>query len=183
MIPAPVLPLPGYERVSIRAAELSNDGVHRYLLTRRWSHAGPALPVVLLNPSTADVMRDDATVRILMRYAWRWQLAGVELSNLYSFRCTDPRKLTPAERTGPLAGQHLDWLFASAKKGRGWVLVGWGDQGAKLRDFAERVELVRLLAVKHDVELKALGVTKAGNPWHPLRKPLSLQPQPWAPRS
>jgi len=178
-IPPPLPTRPGYERVTQRAAELSSDLRFRYLLVRRWAELGPALPVVLLNPSKADGSRDDATVRILMRYAWRWQLSGIELANLYAMRTTDPRGLRAGDRVGVLNDFHLEHLVERAKRGRGWILAGWGDQGAELEDFGDRVLKLVLLAVKHGVELKALGFTKRGRPWHPLRKSLDLQPQPY----
>jgi hypothetical protein len=179
VISAPSASPPGYQRVTMRAAELSGDGRFRYLLVRRWADIGPALPVVLLNPSKADGERDDATVRILMRFAWRWQLAGIELANLYAMRSTDPRGLRAGDRVGPANDRYLEQLLEKAKRGRGWVLAGWGDQGRALEDFGERVIKLCMLCVKHGVELRALGTTKGGQPWHPLRKSLALQPQVW----
>jgi hypothetical protein len=163
----------------MRVAELSSCGRFRYLLVRRWAELGPALPVILLNPSTADGTRDDATVRILMRFAWRWQLSGIALANLYAMRSTDPRGLRAGDRVGPMNDRYLEQLLESAAKARGWVLAGWGDQGRALEDFGERVIKLCMLCAKHGVELHALGTTKGGQPWHPLRKSLALQPQPW----
>jgi hypothetical protein len=179
MISAPSASPPGYQRVTQRVAELSPCGRFRYLLVRRWAELGPALPVILLNPSKADAERDDATVRMLMRFAWRWQFSGIVLANLYALRSTDPQGLRAGDRVGPENDRYIDQLLASAAKGRGWVLVGWGDGGIRLPDIADQVLRVCLLAVKHGVELRALGTTKGRQPWHPLRKSLSLQPQRW----
>jgi hypothetical protein len=178
-IPPPIKLPAGFNRVTQRVAELSPCGRFRYLLVRRWAELGPALPVILLNPSKADAERDDATVRMLMRFAWRWQFSGIVLANLYAMRSTDPQGLRAGDRIGPENDRYLNQLLASAAKGRGWALVGWGDQGRELEDFGDRVMLTCLLSAKHGVELRALGETKRGSPWHPLRKSLALQPQLW----
>jgi hypothetical protein len=50
---------------------LSDCGTYRYELWRRWAE-GPHVLFVMLNPSTADAVTDDATIRKCIGYAKRW---------------------------------------------------------------------------------------------------------------
>jgi len=80
------------ERV-VRSAVLSDCGTYRYSLTRRWS-PGPLLGWVMLNPSRADALVDDPTIRRCVGFARRWGFAGIVVRNLYALRATDPRELS-----------------------------------------------------------------------------------------
>jgi hypothetical protein len=46
-----------------RSANLSRCGAYRFTLTRTWSSEGGRVCLIGLNPSTADHLRDDPTVR------------------------------------------------------------------------------------------------------------------------
>jgi hypothetical protein len=52
------------------AAVVSECGLYSYSLTRRWAH-GPKALFVMLNPSTADAMVDDPTIRRCIGFARR----------------------------------------------------------------------------------------------------------------
>jgi hypothetical protein len=163
------------------SAVLSADGSYRYELRRIWDPQLPLLPVILLNPSTADAKDDDATVRILIAFARRWGFGGFVLVNLYALRSTDPRGLALADDPiGPLGSSFIRGLLGAAGvSGIEWALVGWGDGGSKLRGHAQHVRWVCKTAQACKVELRCLGKTKAGAPWHPLRKSLDLVPVRW----
>jgi hypothetical protein len=140
------------------------------------------LPVVLLNPSVAGEAIDDATVRWLRGYTARHGFGGVCLANLSPFVQTRLSE-DDVSRASPDTGRQLlglTCIFESAKHGCGWVLCGWGDGVRKLRDPTLGVSVVGALAAAYRVELRALGTTARGNPWHPLRKSHSLVAQPWA---
>jgi hypothetical protein len=88
-----------------RTALLSPCGTFRYRLGRRWSD-GPTVAFVLLNPSTADEVVDDPTVRRCIRFSERDGYGGLEVVNLYAYVATDPADLRRAGCTlwGPATG-------------------------------------------------------------------------------
>ncbi len=45
---------------------------------------------VMLNPSTADHVHDDPTIRRCMGFARAWGYGGIAVVNLYAWRATDP---------------------------------------------------------------------------------------------
>ena len=54
------------------AAVISPCGAYRYLLTRQIGAGAKVATFIMLNPSTADAERDDATIRKCVGFARRW---------------------------------------------------------------------------------------------------------------
>jgi hypothetical protein len=76
-------------------AKLSDDKLYRYQLSRIWDETKPKVLFIMLNPSTADADVDDPTIRRVINFAKSWNYGGVYVVNLYAFRSTDPKGLTP----------------------------------------------------------------------------------------
>lgn len=146
------------------SATLSEDGVYRYDLLRHTTvlAANPTSTVVFigLNPSTADASVDDATVRVCTGYAARWGAARMVLVNLFAYRATDPRALLAAN--DPVGPDNDRWL-TSWVDGRYYAVAAWGAVDKRL---AWRVAAVRALLAPYG--LHCLGLTKGGQPRHPL---------------
>lgn len=161
-----------------RTAKISDDGLYRYGLVRRWDpHESPFATFIMLNPSTADAERDDRTIRRCMGFARAWGMGGLHVLNLYAYRSTDPDLLwTVDDPVGPENDHHLT-KHALAHANSGWPMVaGWG-----VNAKPDRVaEVLALPGMRH--ALKALGVTKSGAPRHPLYMPGDTLPIPWRPR-
>lgn len=134
---------------------------YRYMLSRRWGH-GPTLCWVMLNPSTADAFREDNTSRKITGFTKRaGNFGGLVIVNLFSLRSTDPRVLkTHPDPIGPLGDQFIQ----SQASGRGHVIAAWGAHGA--RDG--RGDQVAAMLADAGVTLHCLGVTRDGQPKHPL---------------
>lgn len=152
----PLLEPVGYES----AAEISPCGRYRYWLRRRWGD-GPLLGWVMLNPSTADAVVDDATIRRCIGFAKREGFGGIIVRNLFALRASDPRQLMLDEDPiGPRNAYHL-----SKCVGESMTVAAWGaDRAVKLAGPSLRT--VRAAAAE---SLVCLGVTKGGAPKHPLR--------------
>ncbi|WP_309617156.1 DUF1643 domain-containing protein [Salinibacterium sp.] len=131
-------------------------GEYRYALTRVWDAALPMITFVLLNPSTADEVQLDPTLRRCVGFAKRERCGGMVILNLYAFRTKDPKVMLAA--TDPV-GPDNDRVLADVT---GTVVAGWG-MNAK----PARVALALALLPR----LHALGVTKNGHPRHPLYVP------------
>ena len=83
-------------------AFISEDSRYRYALWRHMLIPQNARRLVfcLLNPSTADALKDDPTNRTLMGFARRWGFGELAVVNLYAWRATQPTALFAAERHG-----------------------------------------------------------------------------------
>jgi len=77
----------------VRSAVISKCGRYRYLLTRKWGKRTDFATFVMLNPSTADGFRDDATIRKCIGFAKRWGFDGIQVVNLFAWRSRDPLDL------------------------------------------------------------------------------------------
>ncbi|MGW4784945.1 DUF1643 domain-containing protein [Streptomyces sp. NPDC004230] len=159
----------------LRAAALSACGNYRNLLVREWHDSGPTAVFVLLNPSTADGERDDATTRRCVRYAQDWGCRAVWIVNLYAWRARHPAALWTAQ--DPVGTDNDDFLRAAAAVAAdsgGPLVAGWGAHARP-----ERVSAV--LKLPGLERLKVLASTRTGQPHHPLRLDATLTPTPWTP--
>lgn len=159
----------------VSEALYSACGRYRYRLTRRWGEGAPLL-FVLLNPSTATEMRNDPTIERCERRARRLGHPGLCVVNLFAFRATAPAALKRAAApVGPDNDAILAEAAAETAAGGGAVLCGWGAHGRHRGRSAEVGRLLRGLGVP----LFHLGLTRDGEPRHPLYVPYAVRPQPW----
>ena len=149
----------------------SNCERYRYALTRVWA-PGRQLLVVMLNPSTATETANDPTVERCERRARAMGFGGFRVVNLFAFLATDPRALRAvADPVGPdndaALGAGAVWAEA--------ILCGWGGHGALLgRDRAVAATLrAQTRPLWH------LGLTRQGQPKHPLYIGYDQQPVLW----
>ena len=146
-------------------ATISPCGLYRYELKRRWGQ-GPAAIFIMLNPSTADAEKDDATIRRCVSFAKREGCGGLTVLNLFAFRATKPEALKAA--ADPVGPSNDEWI-AHVVGGAVWtgspVIAAWGAHGSDLGRDVAVAELVRRRLM---APMLCLGVTKAGAPSHPL---------------
>lgn len=156
----------------LRAASFSADMQYRYGLTRQWGTGGMVL-FILLNPSTADAIVDDPTVRRCIAFARAWGYGGVYVLNIFAFRSTDPKAL---RRTPDPIGAQNDHALSSYAGFSSLHVAAWGVHGA----LWERGRAVRDTLGVLGYELHHLGLTQGGHPRHPLYLPKSTKPEVWA---
>ena len=146
-------------------ARFSACRTYRWTLSRTWDD-GPTLQVVGLNPSTADEVHNDPTVTRCIRYAQRWGYGRLLMTNAYGLRSTDPRGLR--EVADPVGPRNDHWIRRCATEADR-VLIAWGNHGTE-----RAPRLLRLLD-----EVWCLGITKTGQPKHPLYLRADLEPVPY----
>ena len=152
-------------------AVFSACGRYRYALYRRVGLAQAICLFILLNPSTADAIRDDATVRRCIRFAREWGFGILVVANLFALRSTDPRALRILG-IDPVGPDNDDWLIVTARKADR-IVCGWGN-GGRLFGRSENVKaLLRGARVEGPL---CLGLTGIGEPRHPLYLPKSRLP-------
>ena len=146
-------------------AFISQCGQYRYLLMRVWDSGLPVLIIIMLNPSTADALLDDPTIRRGIAFARREGFGGIIVINLCAFRATQPDDMKKADDPiGPINDDQIRLLFELAASSGVPVLAAWGTNGT----FRNRDTEVRLIALETGVDLVCLGTTKEGHPRHPL---------------
>ncbi len=152
-----------------RDAYVTVDGLYRYTLTRRWE-PGPGeqatRPVLWigLNPSTADGLTDDATVRRIVGFTRGFGYSAFTLVNLFALRSRDPGVLAAApDPVGPTNNATIGIESSRA----GLVVAAWGAHPFARERAAQVVERLR----GRDVALWCLALTKDGAPRHPLYAP------------
>lgn len=160
----------------IAGADISDCNQYRYRLWRRWG-SGPRALWIMLNPSTADALIDDPTIRRCAGFTRAWGCGGFDVVNLFAVRATDPREL--AHHPEPTGSMNLNVLQGVLKYGA-WRhrVAAWGTASVLSRSALRFKEkwLIRLAPAGN---LECLGVTKAGHPRHPLYLPKSAKLQPW----
>jgi hypothetical protein len=159
-----------------RTAIFSEDRQYRYTLRIAWDESKPFVQFIGLNPSTADEIKDDNTVRRCKRFAQRWNFGGMIMTNIFAYRSTDPRPMkahsNPIGETGSfsLGRQRFtnrnDYYLALTRTEVTQCSAAWGNHGLHLnRCFA----VTKLLS-----SLRCFRITKVGQPEHPLYVPYSI---------
>lgn len=150
------------------AAYFSPDRIHRYALWRTWDESKPKALFIGLNPSTADEVKDDPTIRRCMRYCRDWGYGGYIMGNIFAFRATDPKVMRASQ--DPIGPENNEWLL-KLHHGAEITIGAWGNHGEFMNRGAEIVDLIP--------QLHCLKITGQGYPSHPLYLPKSLKPIPF----
>jgi hypothetical protein len=153
----------------IKDAILSNDGVHRYNLIREWDAINPSMLFVMLNPSTADAVEDDPTIRRCMGFARRENCGMIEVVNLFAYRATDPKELKKTDT--PLVGVDNDEIIQLAAEESDIIVCAWGTNGTLNGRNKEVISLLQSVGKP----IMCLGKTKDGHPKHPLYLPADAE--------
>lgn len=151
----------------ISGAIFSDDNrLFRYALWRIWEKSGDYLLFIGLNPSTANGIKDDPTIRRLIGFAKSWGFGGLFAGNLFSLVTANPDVLwfSPSPE---LPGGPNDTAIKRMREFSTLVLVGWGNEG---RNAGTRPAEVLALVGERAFCLKT---TKLGEPSHPLYLPSS----------
>ena len=169
----------GRHRQVDASAVMSPCGQYRYVLTRQWAFGSPdcstpAVAFIGLNPSTADALKDDPTIRRCIGFAKAWGFGKLVMLNLFAFRATKPGDMVSA--LDPIGPENDHFLMAEMGQAD-MVVAAWGAHGGHL----QRDCRVRVMAEERDIQLHYLRLTKEGHPGHPLYLPSTLTPTPWQP--
>ncbi len=143
----------------------------RYLLWRRWDAAKPAANFLMLNPSTADEVRLDPTCSRARDYAERWGYGALIVTNIFSFRNTNPSQMKAAKDP---VGPGNDAAIVKAARESALVVCAWGNHGAFLGRSSEVLKIMQ----SKGIALHALRLNANGEPAHPLYLPSRLQAAP-----
>lgn len=157
------------------AAEFSPCKRYRYTLRREWLLGEGRVMFLMLNPSKADAVRNDPTVRRCMNWTQRWGFRELVVGNLFALRSTEPDLLYQV--ADPIGVDNDAHLLREAL-GAELVVCGWGVHGKHL----DRGDGVAAMLQAAGVVLKCLGHNANGTPRHPLYVLGGVEPmdyEPW----
>lgn len=151
------------------------DGIYRYQLWRIWDESKPAAVFIMLNPSTADAHMDDPTLRRCVGFAKAWGYGGVKIVNLYALRSPYPKDLMAvSDPTGEFNDRHISEIVKQA----GIIIAAWGSAGPT--GTIKKTAIAKLDTAIGKSQVFCLGVTKSGDPKHPLYIKGDTKPQPFS---
>lgn len=143
---------------------------YRFTLERHWKREKGFALFVCLNPSTADENIDDPTIRRCIRFSETWGYGGLVMCNIFSLRSTDPKALYTQSLIEPISENYN--YIEKYSKFAGITIAAWGNHG----DLNSRGETVLRSFLKKPYHL---GLTKSGQPKHPLYLRSNTKPQPF----
>ncbi len=153
------------------SAVFSPDGRYRYRLDRKISDKPGRAAWIMLNPSVAGEEVNDPTATRVINFTDDWGYGTATIGNLAALVSTDPKALKlHGAPIGPYNDEHLHEIVLGADI----VIAAWGSSYPK--GMAYRVAEIRR---RFGDRLHHLGLTKNGDPRHPLYLPASTQPEPW----
>lgn len=174
-------------------ATLSACGKYRYDLWREWDASGSVAVFIMLNPSTADALKDDPTIRKCMALARLWGCGAIRVVNLFAFRATDPRHLPAGEIAESEPGDPGRNVRTINNAAFGEFPAPPDNPGLGLRFVYARVcawgadkrvgmagDVVASYLRRKGYEIHRLGdLTKGGYPRHPLYLPNRVKVERW----
>jgi hypothetical protein len=156
-------------------ALISECGTFRYMLERTWDEYSRHVLFIMLNPSTADAVKNDQTITRCCNFARSWGYGGILVGNLFAFRSKEPKDLLPvSDPIGPDNEKHLIDLSKRASL----IVLAWGN-GKIVDKIKKRYPDYKPLKAMGEKKFHYLKLSSDGTPYHPLYLPKTLTPTPY----
>lgn len=155
---------------------LSPDRLHRMCLSRAVANRGKVIVFIGVNPSKADQSVPDSTDK-------KWRVFGtlngariVLYVNLFTLRATDVSELG---RTEVVNYSHADDWLQSAFSVADLIVPCWGSRSKIPKSLHGRIAEVEAMLKQQSAPVKVFGLTKSGDPMHPLMLAYTTSLKPW----
>lgn len=148
----------------IKDAKFSDCGKYRFWLSRQWDESLPWVMFIGLNPSKADAVDDDNTIKRVVAIAQNLGYGGIVMCNCFPFISTKPKDIpgTQLDKNDYHLGQ-----WAEVCKD---IVFAWGNFKI-VRQHARDKQLSALFP-----NALALFINGNGSPKHPLFCRKDIQP-------
>lgn len=147
------------------AAKFDRSKRYRFSLQRIWQPELELATFVMLNPSTADHVKNDPTITRCINLSRSWGFGGINVVNLFAYRTSSPAHLRKIARpVGKENDRHIETNAANSAR----VILAWGNHGSWR---GRNEEVLNLLS---DFDLWCIGSTRTGQPKHPLYSPADV---------
>ena len=152
---------------------------YRWILKRELLRGERDLVFIGLNPSKADSVTNDRTIIRLINFCLRWDYKNIYVINLFGIVSKSPSQLLKSKDP---VGKNNDLI--TLKVLEFWMenincdlWLGWGDKGQLYRRDRVVLKLIKNFSKldsnenNHSSRVLSLGLSKKGNPRHPLYMP------------
>lgn len=160
------------------SALISACGTYRWRLDRPNLRVGPAVAIFGVNPSTADAVVNDATIRRDLGFAELLGWGHLIKLNKFAFRAKevkDLRALTLAEAVGAQNDDHIRDALREAEI----VIYAWGPLAKLPERLRKRWLKVHEIVVNAGHKPLCFGIAKDGHPRHTLMLSYETPLQNW----
>ena len=157
----------------------SQCGSYRWILKRELLSGKKTVVFIGLNPSKANSFNNDRTLVRIINFCSRWEYKNIYVINLFGLISKSPQVLSKSK--DPI-GLNNDLITLIAL--RFWqkntncdLWLGWGDKGQLNGRNREVIKIIKNLSKLKSSEnnypdrILSLGLSKKGNPLHPLYIP------------
>lgn len=161
------------------SAVISRCGFYRMRLDRDVSSmlGGPVAALIGVNPSTADAIVDDHTIRKDLGFAGVHGWSRIIKGNKFAWRAKDVRELAQADDpVGPECDEYLRQIFAEADI----IVPCWGPLSKLPKRLRGRWVVVAAMMRAAGKPILCLGTAKDGQPLHTLTLAYSTTLVPWS---
>jgi hypothetical protein len=163
----------------VNSAIFSPCGKYRYRLDRDVYPERATFPVYAflgINGSTADGTSDDQTVRKWTGFCRLWGARSYIVGNAFGFKTTQVSALSGCvDPVGPRNDYHLAHIIADADI----IVPCWGNRHKVPAQLRYRFDMLKRMIVVSGRPIKIFGLTKGGDPMHPLMLPYSTPLEDW----
>lgn len=147
------------------SAVISADGVYRYRLDRPVALRGIVMAFFGVNGSTATETEEDQTTKKWFGFARRNGASRYIAGNPFAFRAREVTALAGVvDPVGPENTRYIAEIIAEADL----LVPCWGNRGKVPKHLRGHFDALRAQLVASGKPIKIFGLTKSGDPQHPL---------------
>ena len=137
----------------IREAKFCEAKKNRYFLKRKWNNSKGLLLYIMLNPSVADEIKDDPTIRRLINFTKKFDYGGFLVGNIFTKITPNPKEI---DRSKGISDKNFEELFKLINK-VDQIVYAWGNSVEEPKILKELIS-----------SPKCFGKNFNGTPKHPL---------------
>lgn len=134
---------------------------YRYSFTREWDKNKKKILFILLNPSTASEIKNDATISRIETHSKNLEMGSFTVCNLFALREKNPLLLK--KHKYPLGKENNNFIKINSLKADK-IVCAWGNEG----EYMNQSEKTKRLLLGMKQKAYVFGLTKKDNPKHPL---------------
>lgn len=162
------------------SAIFSDCGLFRYRLEREGLPNGIVIAYLGVNGATAGPVKNDHTVTKWHGFTLLNKGSRMIVGNPFAFCATNVRELAlAADPIGPDNDMHLAQIIADADL----LVPGWGPRTKVPKRLRYRYDEVEAMLVASGKPMKCFGLSKSGDPLHPLMLGYDTPLIDWRPAS